>query len=355
MRRKTIFVLLLLALMVGVSVLPGAPVSAQSGAARYFEATGYSVGGAFLRFFDANGGVRIFGYPISSELQEGGRTVQYFERQRFEYHSDRAGTAFEVQLGLLGVSLGRGKVSFDPIARGGTPAGSAYVPETGHSLGEPFRAFWAANGGVRVLGYPISEPVTINGLLTQYYERARLEYHPQKAAQGYGIELGHLGREYAAANPDVAARIAASPKSAPPQPPGTRVATPIEARLFELFNVGRREAGLAPVTLDPVLVRFALSRSIDMAGRDYYSHITPEGLDFVDLLRIDKIPFRFTGEVLAKNNWRASEAADRTYAGLMGSPPHRAIILDPRFNLVGIGEANDTKGYRMITGIFVQR
>lgn len=51
----------------------------------------------------------MFGYPISEELDEGngdgsGRayTVQYFQRARFEYHPELAGTPYEVQLGLLG-------------------------------------------------------------------------------------------------------------------------------------------------------------------------------------------------------------------------------------------------------------
>ena len=39
-------------------------------------------------------------------------------------------------------------------------------------------------GDVRVLGFPISEPVVENGLTVQYFERARMEYHPENAASG---------------------------------------------------------------------------------------------------------------------------------------------------------------------------
>ena len=49
-----------------------------------------------------------FGYPISEEHQEldpeSGKlyTVQWFERARFEYHPENAGTPYEVELGLVG-------------------------------------------------------------------------------------------------------------------------------------------------------------------------------------------------------------------------------------------------------------
>jgi hypothetical protein len=49
-----------------------------------------------------------FGYPITEEFleenPEDGKTyiVQYFERARFEYHPEYAGTHSEVLLGLLG-------------------------------------------------------------------------------------------------------------------------------------------------------------------------------------------------------------------------------------------------------------
>ena len=72
-----------------------------------FPQTGYSVGFGFLQFFQANGGVNVFGYPISQEIPEIGpdgrsHTVQYFQRARFEYHPEFNGTPYEVELGLLG-------------------------------------------------------------------------------------------------------------------------------------------------------------------------------------------------------------------------------------------------------------
>lgn len=55
---------------------------------RWFAETGHSVGGAFWQFWQANGGLPIFGYPLTDELTEAGQTVQYFERAVFEWHPD---------------------------------------------------------------------------------------------------------------------------------------------------------------------------------------------------------------------------------------------------------------------------
>ncbi len=66
----------------------------------YFDQTGHSVSGAFLQFWQSGGGMEIYGYPISEPLYENGRTVQYFERARFELAAQG-----RVQLGRLGMEL----------------------------------------------------------------------------------------------------------------------------------------------------------------------------------------------------------------------------------------------------------
>jgi hypothetical protein len=74
----------------------------------YFPETGHSLKESFLRYWQKNGNVKHFGYPISEELPEisaqDGKvyTVQYFERARFEWHPTDAGSPKEVQLGLIG-------------------------------------------------------------------------------------------------------------------------------------------------------------------------------------------------------------------------------------------------------------
>lgn len=76
---------------------------------KYAEVTQHGLRGAFLEFWEKNGGVDIFGYPISDELQEilpednAYHTVQYFERVRMELHP--ADENQPIKLGLLGTAL----------------------------------------------------------------------------------------------------------------------------------------------------------------------------------------------------------------------------------------------------------
>ncbi|MCC6627973.1 MAG: L,D-transpeptidase [Chloroflexi bacterium] len=76
---------------------------------RYFAATGHSLAFAFKRFWEVNGGLPVFGAPLTEEYDQGGQTVQYFERARFEYVRERAGQPGEVVLGDVGgeVALAR--------------------------------------------------------------------------------------------------------------------------------------------------------------------------------------------------------------------------------------------------------
>ena len=72
---------------------------------------------------------------------------------------------------------------------------------TGHAIAPQFRAYWEANGGLARFGHPLSaafeEVNAADGkrYLVQYFERQRLEWHPENAGTPYEVELGLLGRE----------------------------------------------------------------------------------------------------------------------------------------------------------------
>lgn len=72
-----------------------------------FAPTGKTVRGAFLAYWDAHGGLPIFGYPISNEMTEQSATdgkpytVQYFERAVFELHPENQ-PPYDVLLTRLG-------------------------------------------------------------------------------------------------------------------------------------------------------------------------------------------------------------------------------------------------------------
>ncbi|MBN9390603.1 MAG: hypothetical protein J0I20_21410 [Chloroflexi bacterium] len=93
---------------------PIAPFNSTAGE-DYFKETGHSLRGGFKTFWENNGGLAQFGFPITEEFQEvnpsDGKTytVQYFERNRFEWHPENAGTPSEFELGLLGQQVARAK------------------------------------------------------------------------------------------------------------------------------------------------------------------------------------------------------------------------------------------------------
>jgi hypothetical protein len=121
-------------LMAGAYLLgttqPVQPLRAQTGDEQCFQETGKCIRGAFLRYWQANGGLRQQGYPISDEVREQNapppagdgqvRTVQYFQRARFELHEEFAGTENEVLLGLLGSEQHQAKYGGVPPAGVGT-------------------------------------------------------------------------------------------------------------------------------------------------------------------------------------------------------------------------------------------
>ncbi len=96
---------------------PFKPVAAVTDSAtrRYFPEVGHTLNALFKTYWDAYGGLAIFGFPISEPFNEKSATdgktyqVQYFERNRFEYHPENAGRAGEVALGLLGSEVLRGR------------------------------------------------------------------------------------------------------------------------------------------------------------------------------------------------------------------------------------------------------
>lgn len=85
---------------------PAGPLGTPGSA--YFTETGHNLSGQFLEFWNARGGLAVFGYPISEERIEASPQdgkeyhVQYFERAKFELHPELAGTPYVVQLAQLG-------------------------------------------------------------------------------------------------------------------------------------------------------------------------------------------------------------------------------------------------------------
>lgn len=166
----------------------------------YFPVTGHHVAEPFLSTWRTNGGLPIFGYPLTERVERGGMVVQYFERASFELHPEHAGTEYETLLTLLGTAsvTGRAGPGFDRHPYD-TPQPSEpernFFPETGHYLSYGFKQFWETHGALRAFGFPISEEITEHGRTVQYFERARFEWWPEHQGTVYEVQLGRLGAD----------------------------------------------------------------------------------------------------------------------------------------------------------------
>ncbi|MBU6334390.1 MAG: thermonuclease family protein [Chloroflexi bacterium] len=200
---------------------------------RCFAETGQCISGPIRDYWERNGGLSVFGYPITAQSAATveGRTlqVQWFERDRLEIQADGQVTA-----GRLGAErLGQLGTPWQPGPNAPAAAGCTAFAETGYQICGAFASYWRANGGLTRFGYPITGEVTAqlegSSYTVQYFERRRFEWHPEIA--GGSILLGLLGREASAGAPPATASAppAPAPTSAPAAPapgsasPGDRV------------------------------------------------------------------------------------------------------------------------------------
>ena len=205
------------------------PIRASTAASSYCfpELKAYCVEAPFDDYWRDNGGLPVFGYPITAkeryQAPDQGPTlsIQWTERQRLEHHSNLTGTPYEIQIGLLGKErLAQLNRELEPAAR--RPAADClWFGETGHNvcnqdLGMGFKQYWESHGtatagldsyarSLQLFGLPLtSAQYEINAdgdqVVTQWFERARFEWHPDNPDQ-FKVLLGRLGSELTGLEP----------------------------------------------------------------------------------------------------------------------------------------------------------
>lgn len=152
----------------------------------------------------------------------------------------------------------------------------------------------------------------------------------------------------------------------------------LESRIHDLINLERKNAGLPPLAWNQTLQRIARNYSQDMAMRNFFSHIDPEGRTFIQRYRragfkcaVRKSFFSISlgGENIAYNHlssaivrrngqttmtsWDAEEQlAAAVVRQWMTSASHRRNILTRYFRQEGIGVAMGEDGKVLITQNF---
>jgi ABC-type transport system substrate-binding protein len=242
----------LYASVAGAMVLSVAPFGARQAAAQGASRKigDFDVAGRFLEVWDAQGSNQnstyVNGLPITARRAEisteDGKSydTQWFERAKFEAHPENK-APYDVLLGRLGANYveGRGSVGSDGKVR--NAADAAFVPiakpadlsatkvwfgvlkegTLGHSISGKILEYWRKYGGgddqkaIAQFGYALSEPfneASTDGKTyqVQYFERARFEVHPEKAAP-YEVELGLLGVQQYKVTPIAADKLPIAP------------------------------------------------------------------------------------------------------------------------------------------------
>ncbi|MFI1200236.1 sigma-70 family RNA polymerase sigma factor [Streptomyces sp. NPDC020883] len=128
--------------------------------------------------------------------------------------------------------------------------------------------------------------------------------------------------------------------SAPPTPTASATPPDLEQQATALVNDKRAQAGCGPLHIDPRLHLAAQRHSDDMAARNYFDHITPEGIG--PDARITAAGYRWSS--WGENLDRGSDSATTVVGDWMGDAMHRDNLLDCRFTAVGIGVAHGPGG-----------
>jgi hypothetical protein len=171
----------------------------------YFAETGHNLSGIFKQHWEKYGGLAQQGYPLTEPFREvsdtDGKayTTQYFERAIFEMHPENA-PPYNLLLSLVGTFEYQRR--YGPAGASGQRASTKnprFFPETGHTIGGPFRAYWESHGGLSEQGYPITDEFNEKSLLdgktytVQYFQRAVFELHPENVGTPYEVLLSQLG------------------------------------------------------------------------------------------------------------------------------------------------------------------
>jgi len=171
------------------------------------------ISGIFKTFWEGNGGLSVFGYPLTAptteRLSSGNLIqVQWFERVRMELR----GEGQTPQLATLGETLlQRQGRDWQAQARSQSKSSCQYIEITGRNLCEPFLSYYKRHGlsldrnqksfsaaeSQALFGLPLTEAaeeLDTDGKvrLVQWFQRARLELHPEMppAAQVLGGRVG---------------------------------------------------------------------------------------------------------------------------------------------------------------------
>ena len=126
----------------------------------------------------------------------------------------------------------------------------------------------------------------------------------------------------------------------------------LEAEILKLINKVRADHGLSQLQVVQSLTDIARTRCNDMVSRGYFSHYTPEGTTFFNIMRNAGIGWSNAGENLGNATPAGYGSPSAFINAWMNSASHRDNMLRGHYRLIGVGIV-DGGGRRVITTIFL--
>jgi uncharacterized protein YkwD len=334
-----------------------------------FAQTQHCVGAPQLQFWQRNGDAALFGFPlteahdaISPDTGEMLR-VQWFERSRIEVHSNNP-PPYDVQLGRIGAErLQQLGIDWQATPREPGPLPDClWFEETGHNVcdqqpGNGFKTFWLSHGlkdtridpygrSLFLFGMPLTEIRTETNasgatVMTQWFERARFEWHPGNAAR-YRVLLGLVGAESLPPGeiaPSRPAPVTTAPEESQPAPVAAAPegANDFASRIIARTNEYRQQHGCPPLAQHPQLMAAAQNYADAMANEDFFSHTAPNGSTFRSRIRQFGYPWNSAAENIAGGIGSPEDIVDAWFDQEPPNDIHRRNILNCALKDIGVG------------------
>jgi uncharacterized YkwD family protein len=147
-------------------------------------------------------------------------------------------------------------------------------------------------------------------------------------AKRYGLDykkLMELNPNVAPRNMQVGEIIRLKPSALSP--------SSFEEQVVKLVNAERAKQGLSPLTHRADVKNVAEKKAQDMINSNYFSHTSPNYGSPFDMLKTFGISYQSAGENIAKGQKTPEEVMN----AWMNSPGHRANILKPEYDSIGVG------------------
>lgn len=274
--------------------------------------------------------VIVLGLPnhASIEQEVQGSVTRFLERQTYTHW----GAAVRARSGLwvIVLTLSWRHTSLEPVPRSSPP-------------GQPIAVRGQLEEGYSTPTFVIQSP---DGQVRRQPAGSGRELDmriPTSAPGAYRVELIGRGPQgegvianfpvYVGQDPPGSLRLASATSSAGGE---TATADEVAAELLRLVQEERRGQGLPPLEHDARLDAVALAHSTDMRDHDFVAHTSPTTGTAADRVRAAELR---SGLVL-ENIGRGYSAAE-IHRGLLGSPGHRANLINPDVNAIGVGVTID--------------